>query len=204
MIVTSEMTVKEALKINERMLGAFVWLAPEFERLRNPALRKVMAGRVNVEQAARIGRIPLSEALYVLNLAAGEDEGVLTSELTGLQPEHFECREENPPRKPREILSLKDTDPLVHFVDVMPQARRAEDPQPVIMRELNALGSAEEVLLVRHPFNPLPLRDLLERRGYASWAEERAPHEWYIYFFRPHAGAGAVASRARAMAVGAG
>jgi hypothetical protein len=204
MIVTANMTVKEALNINEHMLGAFVWLAPEFERLRNPALRKVMAGRVNVEQAARIGRIPLTEALYVLNLAAGEDEQALTRELTIMEPRCFECPEENPNRKPRELVSLKDTDPLVHFVDVMPQAQRAEDPQPAILRELNALHSAEEVLLVRHPFNPIPLRDLLERRGYASWAEERRPHEWYIYFFRPHAGAGAVAVRARAMVAGAG
>ena len=204
MIVTSKMTVKEALKINERMLEAFVWLAPEFERLRNPALRKLMAGRVCVEQAARIGGIPLTEALYVLNLAAGADETVLTRELTNLKPDCFKSREENPPHKPRELAGLRDTDPLVHFVDVMPQARRAEDPQPAIMRELNALRSAEEVLLVRHPFDPIPLRDLLLRRGYASWAEERRPHEWYIYFFRPHAGAGAVAMRARAMAVGAG
>jgi len=194
------MTVKEALKLNEHMLEAFVWLAPEFERLRNPALRKLMAGRVNIKQAARIGGIPLTEALYVLNLAAGEEEGVLTRELTNLNPECFECREENPPRKPRELLNLGDTDPLVHFVDVMPQAERAEDPQPAILRELNALSSADEVLLVRHPFNPIPLRDLLMRRGYASWAEERLPHEWYIYFFRPHAGAGAVAERPRAMA----
>ncbi|HZG50574.1 MAG TPA: DUF2249 domain-containing protein [Pyrinomonadaceae bacterium] len=204
MIVTSDTTVKEALNINEHMLGAFVWLAPEFERLRNPALRKVMAGRVNVEQAARIGRIPLTEALYVLNLAAGEDETALTQELIALNPECFNCRESNPTLKPREILRLQDTDPLVRFVDVMPQAERAEDPQPAILRELNALRSAEEVLLVRHPFDPIPLRDLLERRGYASWAEERRPHEWYIYFFRPHAGAGAAAVRARAMAVGAG
>lgn len=205
MIVTPDMTVKEVLDINWQLLGAFVWLAPEFERLRNPTLRRAMSGRVSVAQAARIGGIPLSEALYVLNLAAGADEEVLTRELTNMEPESFECREENPPRKPREILYLKDTDPLVHFVDVMPHARRAEDPQPAIMRELNALGSAEEVLLVRHPFNPLPLRDLLERRGYASWAEERRPHDWYIYFFRPHAGAGAAAVvRARAMVAGAG
>lgn len=203
MIVTPDMTVKEALKINEHMLEAFVWLAPEFERLRNPALRKLMAGRVNVEQAARIAGIPLTEALYVLNLAAGEEEGVLMRELTNLNPESFECREENLPRKPRELLNLTDTDPLVHFVDVMPEAERAEDPQPAILRELNALCSAEEVLLVRHPFDPIPLRDLLTRRGYASWAEERLPHEWYIYFFRPHAGA--VAARPRAiMAAAAG
>jgi hypothetical protein len=105
------MTVKEALKINERMLEAFVWLAPEFERLRNPALRKLMAGRVSVEQAARIGGIPLTEALYVLNLAAGEDETVLTRELTNLKPDCFKSREENPTRKPRELAGIREALP---------------------------------------------------------------------------------------------
>lgn len=32
MIVTEDMKVKDALKINENMLDAFVWLAPEFGR----------------------------------------------------------------------------------------------------------------------------------------------------------------------------
>ena len=127
-----------------------------------------------------------------------------------LAPADFEYHEDNPPRKPRELLGLSDDDPLVHFVDVMPQARRNEDPQPAIMREMVELRRADEVLLVRHPFDPIPLRDLLARRGLASWAEERRPHEWYIYFFHPHLSAGAVAYRppkvegtALAMAAGA-
>lgn len=66
MQVTADMKVKDVLEINERMLNAFTWLAPEFERLRNPALRKVMGDRVTIEQAARVTKVPLTEALYVL------------------------------------------------------------------------------------------------------------------------------------------
>ena len=73
MKVTAEMKIKDVLKINERMIEAFVWLAPEFERLRNPTLRRLMSWRVTVSQASRVAHIPLTEALYVLNLAAGED-----------------------------------------------------------------------------------------------------------------------------------
>ena len=195
MRVTAEMKVKEVLKLNGRMVEAFVWLGPEFERLRNPVLRKLMAGRVTVAQAARIGRVPLTEALYVLNLAAGEEEVRLTEELIGLAPPDFEYREENPSRKPRELIGLGDDDRLVHFIDVKPQATRNEDPLPAIMHELRALRHDDEVLLVRHPFDPVPLRDLLARRGFASWAEERRPHEWYVYFFRPHMSAGATCDR---------
>jgi hypothetical protein len=210
MRVTAEMKVKEVLEINEHMIEAFVWLAPEFERLRHPRLRRVMAGRVSVKQAARIADVPLTEALYVLNLTAGEEEKRLTRELEQMCPEAFECVANNPPKKPRELLGLKDDDLRIHFVDVTRQAEASEDPQPAILHELIKLQDAEEVLLVRHPFDPIPLRDKLATRGFASWSEERSPSDWYIYFYRPIARAGAAAhppaldvTSVRAMAIGA-
>lgn len=41
-----------------------------------------MAGRVSVSPAARIARVSLTEMLYVLNLAIGENEGELSNELS--------------------------------------------------------------------------------------------------------------------------
>ena len=210
MRVRAEMKIKEALEINEHMLEAFVWLAPEFQRLQHPRLRRLMAGRVSVKQAARIANIPLTEALYVLNLAAGEDEKRLANELEQMSPEAFKCAAISPEQKPAELLGLSDDDPRVHFIDVMPQAEAAEDPQPAIMHELMELRAADEVLLLRHSFDPIPLRDLLAESGFASWAEERRPFDWYIYFYRPIARAGAAAqppaiatTSVRAMAMGA-
>jgi predicted HTH domain antitoxin len=185
MKVNSEMKVKEVLKINERMIDAFGWLAPEFERLRNPILLKAMAGRVSVEQAARIAKVPLSEVLYLLNLAAGEDEQKLTDELRLINPEGRRYTPQNTTPKPGELDSLQDDDPRIHFVDVLPQAEEDLDPRPAIMHGLSELRDADEVLLVRHRFDPIPLRDLFVRRGFSSWAEERRRNEWYIYFYRP-------------------
>jgi len=193
MKVTGEMKIKEVLMINERMIEAFVWLAPEFERLRNPTLRRLMSGRVTVSQAARVGHVPLSEALYVLNLTAGGDVQQLHRELDELPTDAFRHTPDNPPRKPRELLGLDDTDSRIRFVDVMHQAECNQDPRPAIMHGLTELRNSNEVLLVRHPFDPIPLRDLFARRGFASWAEERRPFEWYIYFYRPAAEVAAVA-----------
>jgi Domain of unknown function (DUF1858)/Uncharacterized conserved protein (DUF2249) len=210
MKVTAEMKVKDALKINKQMLEAFVWLAPEFERLRNPVLRRVMANRVTIEQAARVAKLPLTEALYVLNLAAGMETAELHSELNAMPVTAFHPTPDNPLSKPVEIVELKDDDARVRFADMMPDAQRQADPLPTIMRHLLSLRDASEVLLVRHPFDPIPLRDLLARRGYGSWAEERYPSDWYIYFYRPRDRAAArahpplpVALYARAIAAGA-
>ena len=188
------MKVKEALEVNEKMLDAFTWLAPEFERLRYPKLRRAMSGRVSIAQAARIARVPLTEALYLLNLTAGEEEERLSAELQLLPAENFDCEEENSFYKPAELAGVLDMSERVHFVDVMGEADQKQDPLPKIVREVVRLAKSDEILLVRHPFDPIPLRDLFARRfKLASWAEERKPGNWYIYFYRPGACAAAIA-----------
>lgn len=180
------MKIKEVLVINEeKMLKTLMWLAPEFKRLQYPKLRRAMGGRVSVEQAARIARIPLTEMLYVLNLAIGEPEEKLSEELRSGNWADFEYHEMNPPIKPAELVNLKNTGENVVFVDLMPFADARRDPMPAIARGLASLKKANDVLLLKHPFDPIPLRDMFARRGFSSWAEERRPGEWFIYFYHP-------------------
>lgn len=194
MKITADMKIKEVLAFNEeKMLATLFWLAPEFERLQYKKLRRAMSGRVSVEQAARIARIPLTEMLYVLNLAVGEPEEDLSEELRRRDWTDYEFHETNPPIKPAELINLKDDDPNVHFVDLMPYAEDKLDPMPAIAKGLVGLKKPEEVLLLKHPFDPIPLRDMFARRGFASWAEERKAGAWFIYFYRPTAWAKAVA-----------
>lgn len=194
MKITRDMKIKEVLAMNEeKMLATLFWLAPEFERLRYKKLRRAMSGRVSVEQAARIARIPITEMLYVLNLAAGEPEENLSGELAELAWADFEYHESNPPIKPMELINLKDDSPNVLFVDLMPYAEDKLDPMPAIAKGLVSLKKPEDVLLLKHPFDPIPLRDLLARKGFSSWAEERKPGVWFVYFFHLNLAAGAVA-----------
>jgi hypothetical protein len=186
MKITGEMKIKEVLAFNEeRMIKTFGWLAPEFERLKYPRLRRAMSGRVTVAQAARIALIPLTEMLYVLNLAVGEDEAKLSQELLSANWNDFEFRETNPPVKPIEIINVMDNDENVLFVDLIPYAEAFRDPMPAIAKGLVGLKNPTDILLLKHPFDPIPLRDMFARRGFASWAEERKLGEWFIYFYRP-------------------
>ena len=186
MKVTGNSKIKEVLSIDEeKMITSLMWLAPEFERLQYPKLRRAMAGRVSVSQAARIARVPLTEMLYVLNMAIGENEADLSEELRLLSREDFQYTDKNLPVKPAEIATVDDTDVNVVFVDLMRQADQKRDPMPAIAKGLVSLKRPREILLLRHPFDPIPLRDMFARRGFASWAEERKMDEWFIYFYRP-------------------
>lgn len=186
MKITSDMKIKQVLAFNEeKMLATLGWLAPEFERLQHAKLRRAMSGRVTVAQAARIARIPLTEMLYVLNLAAGAPEENLSEELRSSDAENFEFHEMNAPEKPCELINLPDDNPNVVFVDLMTFAAENRDPMPAITRGLVSLKKMEDVLLIKHPFDPIPLRDMFARRGFSSWAEERRAGEWFIYFYHP-------------------
>ncbi|MGD9562308.1 MAG: DUF2249 domain-containing protein [Pyrinomonadaceae bacterium] len=185
MRITGDTKVKDVLAIDERkMIDTLMWLAPAFERLRYPRLRRVMAGRVSVSQAARIARIPLTEMLYVLNLAIGADEAALSAELRRCERDDFYWADENAPNKPEVIAGVEDTDENVVLLDLMKLADERLDPMPSIAKGLAELKDPSDVLLIQHPFDPIPLRDMLARRGFSSWAEERKPGHWFIYFYR--------------------
>ena len=70
---------------------------------------------------------------------------------------------------------------------------RIEQALSAIAKGLVSLKKSEEVLLLKLPFDPIPLRDMFARRGFSSWAEERKAGVWFIYFYRPMALAKAVA-----------
>jgi uncharacterized protein (DUF2249 family) len=51
------------------------------------------------------------------------------------------------------------------------------------MAAVKALGR-DQVLVLRTPFEPFPLYDVLGKRGFAHWTECRAPDDWSAWFYR--------------------
>ena len=88
-------------------------------------------------------------------------------------------------------------------LDVREDIRRGQDPFARIMAAVKALGP-EQALVLRAPFEPVPLFAVLGKRGFAHWAEQSAPDDWTVWFYRePGAPAEAVAgARATASADG--
>jgi uncharacterized protein (DUF2249 family) len=71
---------------------------------------------------------------------------------------------------------------LVHL-DVREDIRRGREPFGRIMATVKDLRP-EQVFVLHAPFEPLPLYGVLGGRGFAHWAESRAPDDWSVWFWR--------------------
>jgi uncharacterized protein (DUF2249 family) len=68
-------------------------------------------------------------------------------------------------------------------LDVRDDIRQGREPFARIVTAARALGP-DQVLVLRAPFEPRPLFDVLGRRGFAHWSECHAPGDWSVWFFR--------------------
>jgi uncharacterized protein (DUF2249 family) len=75
-----------------------------------------------------------------------------------------------------------------HSVDAAAILGRGHEPLRTILEAVGRMQDGE-MLMVRAPFHPKPLRRLLRGRGYESFAEQVAPDQWRAYFRRPPASA---------------
>jgi uncharacterized protein involved in response to NO len=64
-MITKDMTVEEALKQDEKLIDIFVKFG--FKELANPVMRKIMAGRITIEDACGKKKVNLNAFLQALN-----------------------------------------------------------------------------------------------------------------------------------------
>ena len=68
-------------------------------------------------------------------------------------------------------------------LDVRDTIRRGEEPLATIMAAVAGLGP-DQVLVLRVPFEPIPLYRVLAGRGFAHWTERSAADDWAVWFYR--------------------
>jgi uncharacterized protein (DUF2249 family) len=68
-------------------------------------------------------------------------------------------------------------------LDVRETLRRGGEPFALIMATVAKLAP-EQVLVLRAPFEPVPLYHALGKRGFAHWTERHADDDWSVWFYR--------------------
>lgn len=175
-MIYKEMKVSELLDRYPGLLPVLAGYHPHFARLRNRVLRKLMAPRVTLEQAARMAGVDPGDLLMTLKKSIGEQIGAVGGNGKG-GPIAFPWSSSP---IPEELSGLESG--RVVSLDVRPDLHRGEEPFARIMKAVKSLDPGQ-VLLLRVPFEPVPLYEVLRSRGLCAWAQAEAPEDWKVYFY---------------------
>lgn len=169
--VTACERVSDVLARDESLIEVFVRHSSHFEKLRSPALRKMMARLVTVEQAARVAGVSTGALVDDLNRAIG----VASANAADVAdtPELESAR-------------VHPADAPVLELDVREDLRSGREPFSHIMGAVSGLD-LDAVLHLRAIFEPAPLYAVLEKRGFAHETQRHAADDWSIWFWRPPA-----------------
>lgn len=185
MVIRATDRVSEVLARDEGLIEVFTSVSPAFERLRRPAMRRVMSRLVTVEQAARVAGVDPDDLLARLN-------SVLGVKSTGTRAAD-EDRDLAPRPGPeiREEMEMSDLMPetlasipedLIVDLDVRPDLRRGEEPFSKIMAAKRRVPPGG-VLRLRATFEPVPLYRVLAKQGMTNWTERFADDDWRVWFY---------------------
>lgn len=179
--------LSDVLARDEALVEVFVRHAPHFAKLRNRAMRRVMARLVTVEEAARTAQISADELVHELNAALG-----FVSESS-----HSPSANAAAPVAASGPAAHRPPAANVVELDVRDDLRSGREPFSRIMSAVAALRD-EDVLHLRAIFEPVPLFTALAKRGFAHESEAHAPDDWSVWFWRPSPADGQPATEERA------
>lgn len=163
MIINEQTKISEIIKSNEEAIEVIAKINSNFKKLKNPVLRKLLAPRVNVKQAAKIGGVSSNEMLKALGEIGFQIDNQSSAESIN-----------TPEIKKRIIMNHLEKITL----DVRPILNSGEDPFNKIMEHLKKMTD-QQALLIINTFEPIPLLNILKDKGYTY--ETTRPSEQEVH-----------------------
>jgi len=171
MTINANTKIATLLKQHPDTLEAIVSISPKFVKLRNPILRKIIAGRTSIAMASKLGGCSVDDFFNKLQL--------LGFEIDKTVPAPGEESEKKPvPDFLKNMLRDKVTD-----LDVRPVIETGKDPLNVILQKVKALETGH-ILKIINSFEPTPLMHLLGKQGFESYTEIISDELVYTYFYK--------------------
>lgn len=169
MQINSQTKIAALIKGHPDALEAIITLSPDFKKLRNPVLRKLMAGRTSISMASKIGGCKPEDFFEILKpLGFVSDNSV---------------QEQDPVLQKSLKAFVKDIE-TAHIIPLDVRAMLAEgnDPLKLIQKHIKELKEGQ-VLKIINTFEPTPLIKLLEKQGFESYVDliEKDLIETYFY-----------------------
>ena len=169
--ITAKTKISELIKANSKSVDAIASLAKPLEKLKNPILRKIMASRVTIGEAAKMGGTTVEEFKRVLlPLGFTFDLEIAASEETASEA------------KPTWLQQAIKTE--IDFYDVRPIIDNGADPLKEILGRFKTTEPGK-ILCIINNFVPTPLIHLLKQeKAEATFVETISEKEFNTYFLK--------------------
>ena len=169
--ITAKTKISELIKSNPKSVDAIASLAKPLEKLKNPILRKIMASRVTIGEAAKMGGTSVEEFKRVLlPLGFTFKQEVSTKEEVSSEP------------KPTWLQQTNKAD--IDFYDVRPIIDNGADPLKEILGRFKTIEPGK-ILCIINNFVPTPLIHLLKQeKAEATFVEKISEKVFNTYFLK--------------------
>ncbi len=176
MKINAHTKIGAIIKAHSGALDAIVSISPKFEKLRNPFLRKLMAGRTSIAMAAKIGGCKEDDFFEKLKPLGFEFE--YTADVQ---------KQAGSVVVPGFMKTVGSSE--IKELDVRPVLAGGKDPLQDILKATSAMKQGE-ILKIINSFEPAPLILLLGKKGFESYTEIQGETLVHTYFFKASPDAG--------------
>lgn len=176
MLINSQTKIAALIKHHPDALEAIITISPDFKKLRNPILRKLMAGRTSISMASKIAGCEPEDFFEKLKPLGFETDSSVPAEEEAVVPQ----------KSLRQF--VKDIE-AAHIVplDVRAMLSEGNDPLKLIQQTVKELQQGQ-VLKIINTFEPTPLIILLEKQGFESFVDVVEKDQIETYFYRANPG----------------
>lgn len=159
------------IKANPKSIDAIAALAKPLEKLKNPILRKIMASRITIAEAAKIGGCKPDDFKKALEPLGFRFEATIAEENT---------KEEK--SLPNWLTEAKPE--AIEYFDVRQIIESGADPLKQILHRFKEIPGGN-VLCIINSFIPTPLIHLLKKeKAEDSFVKEISSNEYHAYFLK--------------------
>ena len=169
MTINADTRIAAILRQNPQALEVLVSISPAFQKLRNPLLRKLLAGRTSLQAASKLGGCTEEDFFQKLKPLGFEIDRVTKTIDKGEKP-------------PPPFMNSLAKEQLLQL-DVRPLIAAGSDPLNLILEKIRSVQPGQ-VLKIVNSFEPAPLISMLEKKSFESYVDVVNSNLVETYFYK--------------------
>ncbi|NDP20870.1 MAG: DUF1858 domain-containing protein [Paludibacter sp.] len=168
LIITPKTKVFDIIEAYPQLEDVLIGYVPDFQKLKNPILRRTVGKIATLQQAAQIGNISVVDLVNTLRSKIGQ-----TAESIHAEEGQYNYN------KP----SWFDSEKVVQQFDVREMLASGDHPVAQVMEDLKKMKENEIYKLIA-PFLPIPLIDKATGMDFVHWINPQNDELFEIYFVK--------------------